>query len=93
MLKGMKRSRPQTPAARPLVEITGWYGAIAILAAYFLVSFEYLSTQDIYYHLLNGSGAIGLGWEAFVKKDYQPTVLNLVFFGIAVYALIRIVTA
>jgi len=40
-------------------EIIGWYGMTAILAAYFLVSFGFLSSSGIFYQVLNFIGAGG----------------------------------
>jgi len=40
-------------------EIIGWYGMVAILAAYFLVSFNFLSSAGVFYQVLNFTGAGG----------------------------------
>jgi len=42
-----------------LDEIIGWYGMAAILSAYALVSFNFLSSFSIIYQLLNFTGAGG----------------------------------
>ena len=75
---------------KPFIEILGWYGAIAILAAYALVSFGELSPQSLWYHILNGTGALAIATHAFVKKDYQPALLNVIWMLIAIFALAAI---
>ena len=66
-----------------LVEFCGWYGAGAILCAYALLTFSILSPHSLGYQLLNGTGSLGIVVSSFYKKDYQPGVLNLVWFFVA----------
>jgi hypothetical protein len=72
------------------IEIFGWYGTIAIITAYALVSFLILQPTNIWYQLLNGTGALGIVLVAFHKKDYQPGVLNIIWTIIAVIAILKI---
>jgi hypothetical protein len=69
----------------------GWYGVLAILLAYLLVSFNALTTKSPVYQLLNLTGALGIVGEALSKKDVQPAVLNSVWAIIAIIALARII--
>jgi hypothetical protein len=69
----------------------GWYGVLAILLAYLLVSFNALTTKSVAYQLLNLTGALGIIGEALSKKDVQPAVLNSVWAIIALIALARII--
>ncbi len=71
-------------------ELIGWYGAIAIVLAYALLSFEIINSNDLIYQILNGTGAIGIIYISFVKKAYQPGVLNIVWAIIAITAIIKI---
>jgi hypothetical protein len=71
-----------------LIEAAGWYGAVAILAAYALVSFSLISPTSISSQLLNVTGAIGIVITAASKKDYAPVVLNVVWAVIAIVILI-----
>jgi hypothetical protein len=68
----------------------GWYGVLAILVAYLLVSFNALTTKSAAYQILNLTGALGIVGEALSKKDAQPAVLNTVWAIIALVALARI---
>jgi len=72
-----------------LIELFGWYGTIAIVLAYFLVSFSFLSVNNIWYQVLNVTGSLGIVTDAFYKKDYQPGVLNIIWIIIAVVAIVR----
>lgn len=74
-----------------LIQGFGWYGTIAIVLAYALVSFSVLSVHSIWYQLLNGTGALGIVAVSFYKKTYQPGVLNIVWALIAAIAIINIV--
>lgn len=72
------------------IEIFGWYGTIAIVLAYALVSFSVLSADSIWYQLLNGTGAVGIVVVSLHKRAYQPGVLNIIWTLIAVLAIINI---
>ena len=75
------------PRTNVFVEYLGWYGALAMLTAYGLYAFGILGAENIWYHLLNLTGAIGIVTVSFYKKTWQPGVLNLFWAGIAIYAL------
>ncbi len=78
------------PKKNILAEIAGWYGAIVIVLAYVLVSFEVIPASGATYQLLNLSGAIGITAIAVVKKVRQSIVLNIFWAVIAVIALARL---
>jgi hypothetical protein len=71
-------------------EILGWYGVVAIVGAYVLISFGYLTAHSIWYQVLNGTGALGVVLVSFRKKAYQPAVLNIVWALIALVAIVSI---
>lgn len=72
------------------IELCGWYGMVAIVVAYALVSFSLVQPTDIVYQLLNGTGALGIVLVSFYKRAYQPGVLNIVWTFIAIVAIFRI---
>lgn len=72
-----------------LLQIFGWIGMVLILAAYFLVSFNFLSFDSIWYQGMNVVGSLGIVLETLSKKDYQPAVLNIVWILIAIVAILR----
>ena len=74
-------------AYRKLAEIAGWYGTLAIISAYALVSFKGIDASSAVYQLLNLSGALGIIAIAVVKGVKQSVVLNAFWALIAVIAL------
>ncbi|MBI4599029.1 hypothetical protein HY734_02430 [Candidatus Uhrbacteria bacterium] len=72
-------------------ELLGWYGVVAILLAYVLLTFSVLESQSLAYHLLNASGAVGIVVDAVHQKNWQPAVLNIIWLVIAAIAVGRIV--
>ena len=73
-----------------LIEILGWYGTLAIIVAYILVSFSFLPASSILFQILNGTGAIGIVIVSLYKKAYQPAVLNIVWAFVALVAIVNI---
>lgn len=80
-----------TQKARALVEVLGWYGFIALLVAYGMVSLNFVPSRSLAYQLLNLSGSVGLAILTFFKKAYQNTLLNVVWGAISIAALIQLV--
>ena len=70
-------------------ELIGWYGTVAIVLAFALVSFEVLPATSLFYQILNGTGALGIVYISFKKKAYQPGILNIIWAVIAGIAIIR----
>lgn len=75
---------------RLFAEIAGWYGAVAILAAYALVSFNVISGHSLVFQLLNLTGALGVIVISLYKKVKQSVILNIFWAGVAIVALVRI---
>lgn len=71
-------------------EIIGWYGTVAIVLAYALLSFGFMSPDSLIYQILNATGAFGIVYISLKKKAYQPGVLNIVWAVIAIFAIINI---
>jgi hypothetical protein len=72
------------------LELFGWYGTVAIVLAYALVSFSFLEASSLWYQLLNGTGALGIVAISFHKRTYQPGVLNIIWAAIAFIAIVRL---
>jgi len=75
---------------KKIIEWYGWFGMIAIIAAYALVSFSVISATNIWFQILNGVGALGIVLVSFHKKDYQPAVLNIIWTAVAMVAILKI---
>jgi hypothetical protein len=76
---------------RQAAEIFGWYGAIAIVLAYALVSFKAIPASGYIYQVLNLTGSIGVVIISVVKRAQQPAALNIVWAIIALVAIIGLV--
>lgn len=74
-----------------LFQLFGWYGVIAVIVAYVLVSFEIIDAVHNAYLFLNISGSSGIFLVAIRRKDYQPAVVNLVWLLIGFMAVVRII--
>jgi hypothetical protein len=73
------------------IEIFGWYGVVAILAAYALISFSVFDANNFWYQILNVTGSAGLTAVALTKKDTQLVLANGAWAVIALVILIKII--
>ena len=71
-------------------EAAGWYGAVAILVAYALISFKVIPGDGLLFQLLNLTGALGILTVSLYKKVPQSVILNIFWGIIAIIAIIRI---
>ncbi len=72
------------------LEIFGWYGVVAMLIAYGLISFSLVESTNIWYQFLNLTGALGIGTASLIKKAYQPLIVNIIWSFIAIIAIFKI---
>jgi len=72
-----------------LVTLYGWYGMVAIVLAYALVSFSLIEASGLTFQILNGTGALGIALVSFQRKAYQPGVLNVIWTLIAIVAVLK----
>ena len=77
---------------RKIAEVVGWYGTVAIVLGYALVSFGTISADSWIFQALNLSGALGIIVISLVKRVRQSVALNLFWGTIALIALVRIAT-
>ena len=78
-----------TRGMRRFIEIFGWYGTVALLLAYGLVSFSVLEGDSLRYQLLVITGCAGIVAVSLYKKTYQPAVLNIVSILIGLASLVK----
>jgi hypothetical protein len=70
-----------------LVDVAGWLGVAALLAAYGLVSAKRLEGNSVLYQGLNVLGAGLLIVNSFYYGAYPSVAINLIWIGIGVYTL------
>ncbi|NMC43217.1 MAG: hypothetical protein GYA46_04795 [candidate division Zixibacteria bacterium] len=75
---------------RMIDEGIGWYGMVALLAAFALNSFGIIGAESLIYLMMNLTGALGIAYISFKKKAYQPGILDAVWAAIALVNIIGI---
>lgn len=85
----LKRSAKTVQPIHFLVEGLGWLGVTVIFTAYLLVTNTLIDPQDLSYQLMNLGGAICIGVESYTKRNFEPVVLNILWAGVAVFAIIN----
>ena len=74
-----------------ITEALGWYGVVAVVGAYALLSLNMLDSNSLIFQGLNLTGAIGIVIDALEDKNTQPAVLNIIWGIIALIAIIKMV--
>lgn len=72
-------------------EFCGWYGMLALIFSYGMVSFGWIEAQGLAYQLLNLSGGAGLIVVAASKNVTQSVILNIFWMLIGLVAIFRII--
>ena len=75
-----------------LFETIGWVGMAMILTAYALANFHILSVDSITYQLLNIIGSLGIILVSYLRRNYQPMVLNIVWIIIGLISLGKLIS-
>lgn len=73
------------------LEVIGWYGPLAFIVGFALVSFGTIDGRSYTFQLLNLTGGISLALISFAKKAYQPAVLNVILSLIAIVTIASLV--
>ncbi|OYX53808.1 hypothetical protein B7Y92_01815 [Candidatus Saccharibacteria bacterium 32-50-13] len=72
-----------------IIESIGWGGVILILGAFMLNTFGLMDVKNIWYSIMNVFGAIGVVVSSIPKRNWQPVVINGVWFLVAVIGIIK----
>lgn len=72
-----------------IVNIIGWLGSAAVIVAYVMVSTNRLRGDAVAYQLLNLIGGVFLALNTVYLGAYPSTIVNLMWIGIAIFALAR----
>lgn len=73
-----------------IIDIIGWIGSIAVVAAYGLNSYQKIKSDSLVFLLLNLVGGICLIIYSVYYTAYANTFINVVWVIIAVPALIQL---
>ena len=71
-------------------ELLGWYGILALMVGYGLVSFALIKPQGVIFQLLNISGSAGLLIVSISKKVMQNVLLNIFWIIIGIVTLLSL---
>ena len=75
-----------------LVEAAGWIGAVLILGAYFLVTTGRVTGRSVVFQWMNLVGAAGFVVNTLWHGAIPSAVVNVIWMGIALVALLRLST-
>ena len=76
-----------------LIDIIGWAGSIAVIAAYGLNSYQKISSTSLLFLMLNLIGGIFLIIYSIYYMAYANTFINVVWVIIAIPALYKNLTS
>lgn len=85
MVKAKKQSRTT------IWELAGWAGVVFIAGSYSLLALGLVDGESPLYHSLVLAGSVFVAGISYLKKAYQPFVLNMLFALLAAFALVRII--
>jgi len=71
------------------IQLIGWTGTLAYIAAYICVSLRILKPDTHFYHILNVVGGVCLVINAFSLTDMPAIVVNIAWIVIAFASMIR----
>jgi hypothetical protein len=74
---------------KDFVELSGWAAALLILGSYCLLSFGKIVARSPIYQWMNILGAVGFIINCSWNGAWPSVALNVVWLGIATYALRR----
>lgn len=72
------------------IDVIGWAGSFCVVLAYGLLSTHKVNAGSKFYQLLNIIGSICLIVNTVYYTSYPSTFINIVWFIIALFALINI---
>lgn len=76
-----------------MVDVAGWLAAILILGGYALLTAGKVNARSPLYQWMNVLGAIGFVINSGYFKAWPSAVLNVIWAGIGIVALIRIASS
>jgi len=72
------------------INVIGWIGSAAVLLAYALISVKRVQGDSVVYQILNLVGSVCLLSNTIYWGAYPSSFVNIVWTGIALFALIGI---
>ncbi len=72
-----------------LLEIFGWVGSFLIILAYYLLQSDKVEETSFKYQVLNITGALMLGMNAYSKQAWAILFLQTVWIAIGVIGILK----
>ena len=72
-----------------MLDLIGWAGTAAFVAAYYMVSSGKFRADGWEYQVLNLGGAIAVGLSVFPRKAWAAFGLEVIWGAIAIVSLVR----
>lgn len=76
-----------------LHDFIGNLGVACVLGSYFLLSAGRLRMDQLAYPLVNGLGAILIGWSLIFDFNLSSFIIEVAWFSISAYGVVRILRA
>jgi hypothetical protein len=70
-----------------------WIGVSMVVAAYILLSAGWLQIDSLAYGVLNAFGALIIVASMYMKRDFQPVLLHVVWLLLAIFGIFRAIAA
>ena len=67
----------------------GWIGALSVVTAYALLTFNFTDSATVLYNALNLLGGACLLYRVWLDRNYSNVFLEVIFVAVAVFALLR----
>lgn len=81
--------KKQSSTFKRTLDIIGWIGVAMVVGAFFALTIGVLPADSITYAALNAFGALAIIGSSYIKRDFQPVFLNVVWLLIAIFGIIR----
>jgi hypothetical protein len=73
-----------------LIEVFGWVGALLVLVAYYLISHNKVTSEDLSFQMLNILGAVCLIIYTYSREAYASVLVNTIWVLIGLRCLVPI---
>ncbi|MFW0870855.1 MAG: CBU_0592 family membrane protein [Patescibacteria group bacterium] len=71
----------------------GWLGAICLVLAYALLTFEFAQQKGLLFNGLQFIGGVSLAYRVYLDKNWSNLALEFFFVAVAVYAVVQALLA
>lgn len=69
-------------------QIIGWIGAISLVSAYALLTFELVEQKGLVFNGMQFIGGVSLAYRVYLDKNWSNLALEFFFISVAIYALV-----